>query len=72
MPQWAGVYLYGDFCTGKIWGLLPEASGTASGARMGSLLFESGAQITTFGQDTAGEVYFADRRGGIYRLELLP
>lgn len=72
MPQWAGVYLYGDFCTGKIWGLLPAAAATAPGVWTSSLLFESGAQITTFGQDTAGEVYYADRRGGIYRLELLP
>ena len=57
-----GIYFYGDYCSGKIWGLLARCSSprvTKAGSRR--LLFETGANITTFGQDPAGEVYFADR-----------
>jgi glucose/arabinose dehydrogenase len=63
MPEWQGVYFYGDECSGKIWGLIHADSGWQS-----QLLFETGAAITTFGEDPSGEVYFADRRGTIYRL----
>ncbi len=64
MSEWNGIYLYGDFCSGKVWGLQRSESGWQA-----RLLFETRASITTFGQDPAGEVYFADRRGLIYRLE---
>jgi hypothetical protein len=33
------------------------------------LLFQTGANITTFGEDSSGEVYLADRGGTIYKLE---
>ena len=23
MPEWQGIYLYGDYCSGKVWGLIP-------------------------------------------------
>jgi len=68
MPEWQGIYLYGDFCTGKISGLI-RPSDPSSGTWQSQALFASGASITTFGQDPSGEVYFADRRGTIYRLE---
>ena len=70
MPEWNGIYLYGDFCTGKVWGLM---TGASADPRWDSrLLFETGANITTFGQDPGGEAYLADRGGGIYRLEAVP
>lgn len=71
MPQWNGIYLFGDFCTGKLWGLR-AASDPGSREWEMRLLYETGANITTFGQDKSGEVYFADRKGSIYRLQLLP
>ena len=58
-----GIYFYGDDCSGKIWGLIHSNNGWQS-----QVLFETGANITTFGQDPSGELYFADRRGTIYRL----
>ena len=63
MKAWQGVYLYGDECSGKVWGLIHVSSGWQS-----QLLFETGANLTTFGQDPSGEIYLADRRGTIYRL----
>jgi len=63
LPEWQGVYFYGDECSGFIWGLIHTNGGWQS-----QLLFRTGANITTFGQDSSGEIYFADRRGTIYQL----
>ncbi|MBI2758507.1 MAG: PQQ-dependent sugar dehydrogenase [Chloroflexi bacterium] len=63
MPEWQGIYLYGDFCSGKVWGLIRSQGGWQS-----QILFETGFNITSFGQDASGEIYLADRGGAIYRL----
>lgn len=64
LPALVGNYLFGDFCTGFVWALTPQADG--SWAR--TLLFDSNAQITSFGEDADGEVYVVDRQGTIYRV----
>lgn len=64
LAQWQGVYFYGDFCSGLIWGLLPQGDGTWAN----EVLFDTGFSITSFGSDPSGGVYLADRAGGIYRL----
>jgi hypothetical protein len=69
MSVWEGIYLYGDYCSGKIWGLLHQGNEEGGLKWQSQLLFETGANITTFGQDSGGEVYFAGRTGTIYRLE---
>jgi glucose/arabinose dehydrogenase len=69
MQEWAGLYLYGDYCSGRIWGLLHEGNEATGLTWQSELLFETGANITTFGQDPGGELYFAGRSGTIYRLE---
>lgn len=64
LPAWNGIYLYGDFCTGTVWGLLNRG-----GAWQSEAMFETGLGISTFGVDEAGEVYLANYRDGtIYRL----
>jgi glucose/arabinose dehydrogenase len=60
LPAWQGVYFFGDYCSGLIWGLI-HAPGDAWQTQ---LLFNSGAQITTFGLDEAGEIYLVDYRTG--------
>ncbi len=65
LPEWQGIFLYGDYCSGQVWGLLQD-----SGLWQTQLLFSTGFTITTFGQDAAGELYLSDYRAGvIYRLE---
>jgi glucose/arabinose dehydrogenase len=64
LPEWNGVYLYGDFCTGRVWGLFRDAAGTWQN----QLLFDTGFQVTTFGTGADGAVYVVDRAGGVYRL----
>ena len=63
MKEWQSIYFYGDDCSGKIWGLI-----RSNGSWQSQLLYETGTSITTFGQDSSGEIFFADRRGTIYRL----
>jgi glucose/arabinose dehydrogenase len=65
LPAWQGVYLFGDYCSGKVWGLLR----TADGLWQKALLYESGFNITSLGEDEAGEVYLSDYSGVIYRLD---
>lgn len=64
LPQWEGVFLYGDYCSGIVWGLLHQPDGSWQKAT----LFESGSRIASFGQDEGGEIYLLDIRGAIYRL----
>jgi glucose/arabinose dehydrogenase len=67
IPEMQGVYLFGDFCSGNVWGLLKSGEGWVS-----SILFRSGIQISTFGQDEAGEIYMGGYNGTLYRLEPNP
>jgi glucose/arabinose dehydrogenase len=60
-PQMAGVYFFGDFCSGNIWGLRQEASGEWKMA----LLLNTGVSISSFGEDSAGEIYVVGYRDGI-------
>ena len=64
LAAWQGVYLYGDFCSGRVWGLLP----TADGSWQNMLLFETDAHISSFGEDEAGESYLVDYGGALYQL----
>jgi glucose/arabinose dehydrogenase len=65
IPGLAGAYLYGDYCSGRIWALIPGANGVWESR----LLLESGLSISSFGEDEAGEIYVADLAGGaVYRL----
>ena len=63
MPEWNGIYLYGDYCTGLIWGLIRSGSGWQE-----QLLFDVDVNITSFGQDENGEVYLVSDGGGVYQL----
>ncbi|GAB4580694.1 MAG: hypothetical protein Fur0022_34360 [Anaerolineales bacterium] len=64
LPDWAGVYLFGDYCSGQVWGLVRDANGVWQH----TLLFSTGLSITSFGEDEAGEVYLIARQGEIYKL----
>ena len=63
MLEWNGIYLYGDYCTGYVWGLIKSVNGWQV-----QLLFDTDANITSFGQDEAGEVYLVADGGQVYKL----
>ena len=64
LPSLAGAYVFGDFCTGKIWGLRYDSRSVNEVL----LLVDSGLMITSFGVDQAGTLYILSRNAGIYRL----
>jgi hypothetical protein len=64
MLEWQGVYLFGDFCNGNIWGLL----NTPSGVEVKPIPKIEG-MISSFGVDSSGEVYALEfQQGVIFRL----
>jgi glucose/arabinose dehydrogenase len=64
LRAWNGIYLYGDWCSGRVWGLLRDASGEWQTQQ----LFNTSYNISSFGVDHAGEVYLVDHGGAVYRL----
>jgi glucose/arabinose dehydrogenase len=63
MPEWNGIYLYGDYCSGKVWALI-----LIDGQWQSQVMFKTGVTITSFGQDESGEIYLASDNGNIYHL----
>ena len=65
-PALDGIYFYGDYCSGKIWGLAADAQSGATG----TLLLDSDLSLSSFGEDEAGELYVTDLSGGkVYHVE---
>jgi Glucose / Sorbosone dehydrogenase len=63
MPSLRGAYLYGDFCTGKIW-----AATQAGSAWSSRQLLDTTLNISAFGEDLNGELYVADLGGRVYAM----
>ncbi len=62
-PRLQGMYIYGDYCNGKIWG----AARTGTHVTIRELI-DTPFLISSFGEDLHGELYVADHRGTLYRL----
>jgi glucose/arabinose dehydrogenase len=64
VPALRNVYLYGDYGSGRIWGIDQNLD------PLPRVLLDSPHSISSFGQDLAGEVYLLDYDGGgIYRID---
>jgi hypothetical protein len=59
-----GRYIYGDYCSGLVWSF-KIAGGKATSLRQESFKI---SKLTSFGEDTAGELYAVSQGGTIYRL----
>ncbi len=59
VPELVGKYVYGDYCSGRLWGL------DASGATPVNEQLPVGTfpNLTSFGEDAAGELYFVRVEG---------
>jgi glucose/arabinose dehydrogenase len=64
-PELEGMFLFGDFCSGFIWGLERQADGSWQH----KALYDLKAQITSFGVDSNGYLYLTDFLGRVWRLE---
>ncbi|MGL5095260.1 MAG: PQQ-dependent sugar dehydrogenase, partial [Planctomycetia bacterium] len=67
-PELTGVYIYGDYSTGRIWGVKHD------GAKIVYFkeLADTSLAISGFGSDHDGEVYVIDYRTGVYAFEPTP
>ena len=63
-----GAYLFGDYCSGRIWALDGDAETGWSMRRIA----HAGRRILSFGYGTDGEVYVLTEGGPILRLNLPP
>lgn len=59
-----GRYIYGDYCSGIVWSF-KIARGKAASLRREAFKIEN---VSSFGQDNAGELYGVSHGGTIYRL----
>src|SRR3990172_4639598 len=66
LSELQGVYVYGDFQTGKVWGLRHDGQQVTWHKE----LAHTPLQLVSFGEDRAGELYLLDyeRTQQIYRL----
>ena len=65
-PDLRGVYVYGDYCSGRIWGIRYASGQVVAQAQIAT----AGFSIGSFAQDRSGEVYVLQyaSSGGIYKI----
>jgi hypothetical protein len=68
IPDLQGVYLYGDFCSGTLWGLREVQESPP----LNQVVIESSLNISSFGEGMDGELYVVDLNGGLYRIVASP
>lgn len=64
LPELYGAYVYGDYCSGVIWGLWWDGNRVTRHRE----LVRSGLSVSAFGEDRDGELYIVDLSGGLYQL----
>lgn len=65
IPALDGVYIYSDYCSGRVWGLYRNELGVWHTG----VLSETQRVITALGQDLQGGVYLVDYKGDVLRLD---
>ena len=59
-PALTGIYFFGDYCSGTVWGLQYDVGNWQS-----EVVGQSGFGLSSFGEDESGELYIANRSTGI-------
>ena len=64
-----GIYLYGDWCSGTIWGLTQDVQGEWHAEILG----EADVGISSFGHDEFGNIYVTGTKSDtLHRLVVVP
>ena len=63
IPALTGSYVYGDYCTGEIFRLLGATQ---------ELMLDTSINISSFGEDGAGELYVTALSGTLYKIVAVP
>jgi glucose/arabinose dehydrogenase len=72
IPGLTGRYLYGDFCSSRIWSFVRDGGQVTSQVDLSDDLDPEHAlaSITSFGEDAAGEIYVVDGGNGlVFRID---
>ncbi len=65
----AGRYVFGDLASGNVWALAEDAQGN----RQMTLVLKHNLIVSSFGRDSAGELYLVDYgNGAVLRVALAP
>ena len=68
IPELVGTYLFGDYCSGEVWGLRGNPLETRVFTDPNDLFLPSLGPLTSFGVGPAGEVYLLQSIGLVWRL----
>ena len=68
LPELDGCFIYGDYSTGKIWGVRHDGAQVTFHRE----LADTTLQITGFAMNKGGELLVIDHAGGFYRIEPNP
>jgi glucose/arabinose dehydrogenase len=63
IPSLQGIYLYADYCSGRVWGLQLDGATWVS-----QELANGGFGLSSFGEDEAGELYLTRLDGRIFQV----
>jgi len=69
LPEYQGAYFYGDYVTGNVWTLRLDSRKRVIENRK---VARTGLNISAFGEDHAGELYFTAFDGYVYRFRKRP
>ena len=69
IPSLYGHYLYGDWCTGRIWSFRYDGSTVQDLEERTNELGGPFGNLVSFGEDAAGELYFMNSAEDLYRID---
>ena len=64
VPSLAGVYVYGDYVSNRVWGLVTTDDEVVSNVQIGTI-----SNIASFGEDADGELIAVSLNGSLWRFE---
>ena len=71
IPELYGTYIFGDYCTGRIWSFQLKEKKRVNFQNLRSKLKKTSKDvplfISSFSEDNSGELYVVDYLGAIYK-----
>ena len=71
-PALVGGYLFGDYCSGRIWVMSAAAAPPVNETLVRDATASPSLHISSFGEDEDGELYLCDLGGTIYSIRATP
>jgi glucose/arabinose dehydrogenase len=66
LPSLQGTYFYADYCVGWVRSFRMQGGAITEAKEWPEL--KPGGQITSFGEDSSGELYLVTQQGGVYKI----